>query len=89
MADEIDGKELKLQSPTCMRCGCEMQRGVLADYGDVDCVFSLRWHPVPLPTVRPSFWERFLNLGIKGKVGGFEASIYRCESCGRLEFFAL
>ena len=75
--------------PKCTTCLCDMQPGVVADYGDVGTVFSLRWHPIPLTPARRSFWERFLNLKVKGDLTGIPVCVYRCITCGRLELFAL
>jgi hypothetical protein len=85
MTDKPDGEEPQRHSPACRRCGSEMRKGFIADHGDADFVFQLRWHPGV-----PHSWSfaEFFKFRHKRTAQGLEANIYRCDSCGCLEFFA-
>jgi hypothetical protein len=66
MADKPDAETPQPHAPTCKRCGCEMQEGLLADHGEADFVFKLCWHSV-VRAVGPKPWSiaGLFNLGGK------------------------
>lgn len=69
------------QTPECPRCRRAMEPGFLMDHGH-GVIHKSTW------VAGLANWSKWLGVRIKKGTPKFEATTYRCPSCGRLESYA-
>jgi hypothetical protein len=68
-----------------VRCGGDLRQGYIAEHGEFDSVFQLKWHPGV-----PRSWSLlgFLKFERKGSDDWIALNTYRCATCGYVELIA-